>query len=167
MNIDELSQETLWKLYAFISDGATDALPDAPNASAREKGNATDQVTFFSQCCHQHVWMLLPCRSHCRAYTMVPAQSMRRCLGQEVELLRWCLRNGAYIVPGMGWYRASGAQRGLSRPFLLLFRRMQPSRTTWATTSTHQQARPTLAAAVTAVSLHLPLHAVCIFCELA
>ena len=48
MNIDELSQETLWKLYAFISDGATDALPDAPNTSAREKGNATDQVTFLS-----------------------------------------------------------------------------------------------------------------------
>lgn len=48
MNIDDLSQETLWKLYAFISDGATDALPDAPNTSAREKGNATDQVTFLS-----------------------------------------------------------------------------------------------------------------------
>ena len=47
VNIDDLSQETLWKLYAFISDGATDALPDAPNTSAREKGNATDQVTFL------------------------------------------------------------------------------------------------------------------------
>ena len=55
VNIDELSQETLWKLYAFISDGATDALPDAPNTSAREKGNATDQVTVLSQCCHEHV----------------------------------------------------------------------------------------------------------------
>ena len=44
MNIDDLSQETLWKLYSFVNDGATDALPDAANASAREKGNATDQV---------------------------------------------------------------------------------------------------------------------------
>ena len=44
MNIDELSQETLWKLYSFVNDGATDALPDAVNASTREKGNATDQV---------------------------------------------------------------------------------------------------------------------------
>ena len=47
VNIDDLNQETLWKLYAFISDGATDALPDAPNTSAREKGNATDQVTLL------------------------------------------------------------------------------------------------------------------------
>ena len=44
MNIDDLSQETLWKLYSFVNDGATDAFPDAANASAREKGNATDQV---------------------------------------------------------------------------------------------------------------------------
>ena len=44
MNIDDLSQETLWKLYSFVNDGATDALPDAANASARDKGNATDQV---------------------------------------------------------------------------------------------------------------------------
>ena len=57
VNIDELSQETLWKLYAFISDGATDALPDAPNTSAREKGNATDQVTLLS-ICHHHVQLL-------------------------------------------------------------------------------------------------------------
>lgn len=44
MNIDDLSQETLWKLYSFVNDGATDAFPDAVNASVREKGNATDQV---------------------------------------------------------------------------------------------------------------------------
>lgn len=44
INIDDLSQETLWKLYAFVNDGATDNLPDAPNSGAREKGNATDQV---------------------------------------------------------------------------------------------------------------------------
>ena len=44
MNIDELSQETLWKLYSFVNDGATDALIDAPNANEREKGNAADQV---------------------------------------------------------------------------------------------------------------------------
>ncbi|CAL5222926.1 g5360 [Coccomyxa viridis] len=44
VNIDDLSQETLWKLYSFVNDGATDALPDAANASARDKGNATDQA---------------------------------------------------------------------------------------------------------------------------
>ena len=47
MNIDELSQETLWKLYSFVNDGATDALPDPANASTREKGNATDQVQTY------------------------------------------------------------------------------------------------------------------------
>lgn len=44
MNIDELSQDTLWKLYSFVNDGATEGLIDAPNANAREKGNAIDQV---------------------------------------------------------------------------------------------------------------------------
>jgi len=44
VNIDELSQDTLWKLYSFVNDGATEGLIDAPNANAREKGNATDQV---------------------------------------------------------------------------------------------------------------------------
>ena len=44
MNIDELSQDTLWKLYSFVNDGATEGLIDAPNANARKKGNAIDQV---------------------------------------------------------------------------------------------------------------------------
>ena len=65
MNIDDLSQETLWKLYAFISDGATDALPDAPNTSAREKGNATDQVALLlclSRACMSPTALQEPCR---------------------------------------------------------------------------------------------------------
>ena len=49
MNIDELSQETLWKLYSFVNEGATDGLTDAMNA--RERGNATDQVE-PAVCCY-------------------------------------------------------------------------------------------------------------------
>ena len=61
-------------------------------------------------------------------------------------------------VLGVVWRKqAERAQRGLNRPCLLLSRRMQASRTMWAITSTHQQARPTLAVAVTVVSL-MPMH---------
>ena len=54
VNIDELSQETLWKLYSFVTDGATDALIDAPNANEREKGDAADQV----QTCLSHEFVV-------------------------------------------------------------------------------------------------------------
>ena len=78
-----------------------------------------------------------------------------------MELLRWCMRSGVFAVQvtvlGVVLGRAGRAQRGLSRPCMLLSRRMQPSRTMWETTSTHQQAHHALAAAVTVVSL-IPLH---------
>ena len=162
VNIDELSQETLWKLYAFISDGATDALPDALNTSAREKGNATDQVTSLS---------VLPSASVDAAALQKPDEHIQR-RQMNVQSAAWSIHRTAEAMRvrqsfpdarhcvGSSLEEAGRAQRGLSRPCLLLLRRMQPSRTMWATTSTHQQARPALAAAVTVVSLDC----LCIFC---
>ena len=66
--------------------------------------------------------------------------------------MRQCFPDARHCM-GSSLEEAGRAQKGLSRPCLLLSRRMQPSRTTWATTSTHQQARHALAAVVIVVSL--------------
>jgi hypothetical protein len=76
VNIDDLNQDTLWRLNAFINDLPPARLPDAGAAAARDASEPSHEVHFMAplQCRAMHASPQLECRCAGQSRALVPFQ---------------------------------------------------------------------------------------------